>query len=124
MRRKLSPRRKPGSSRSKVWIPAFAGMTAVIGCVTAPLKPPMPPPSVSVTRYTALVRLNPEETPAFEDDIDTASLRAAALQSLSYYHDLPQDQLFILGADTYTARDFTASIAALIHLLDSSKDRG
>ena len=76
-----------------------------------------------MTRYAALVRLDPKEVPAFTDDLDQNSLHAAALQSLSYYQSLPENQLFVLGVDTYTVQDLVASMAALINLLEGSPDR-
>jgi membrane-bound lytic murein transglycosylase A len=76
-----------------------------------------------VTRYTALVRLEPQETPAFEDDLDTVSLHAAAFQSMSYYQSLPQENLYVLGSDTYTARDLFESMAALVTLLEDQPNR-
>ncbi len=117
-----------------LWIPASAGMTISValltsifsGCVTAPPKPALPvppPPAVSVSRYSALVRLDLKDIPAFEEDLDKASLHTAALQSISYYQNLPEDQLFVLGSDTYTVRDLTASMASLATLLEGSPDR-
>jgi len=106
-------------------------MTVVLGCAALPPKPALAPatpplaapPAVSVTRYTALVRLDPNEVPLFEDDLDTTSLHAAAFQSLSYYQSLPDNQLFVLGADTYTAQDLSSSMAAVITLLENSPRR-
>ena len=90
------------------------------GCVTLHRQPVTPTaPNVTALRPSALVRLNPEDIPLFEDDLDTASLRAAALQSLSYYRSLPQSQLFVLGIDSYTAHDLADSMAAFAALLES-----
>jgi membrane-bound lytic murein transglycosylase A len=102
-----------------VFFAAFAGFLA--GCVTAPPKPavtavPVLPP---VTRYSALVRLAPQDCPLFEDDLDTASLRTAALQSLAYYQSQPPDQPFILGNDSYTARDLAGSMDFLARFLEA-----
>jgi membrane-bound lytic murein transglycosylase A len=91
------------------------------GCATVP--PKLPPPAPLVTRYTALTRLDPPNVPAFEDDLDIASLRTAATQSLSYYQSLPKDPLFVLGSDTYTVTDLIDSMSSLIHLLDSHPER-
>jgi len=106
-----------------IWIPVFAGLAAFIGgCVTA-LPKPAPPaasaPPVSVTRYSALVRLEPPDLPKFADDLDAVSLHAAALQSLVYYKSLPADQLFVLGKDTCTAADLADSMAILARLLEN-----
>ena len=79
------------------------------GCVTVPPKPliqvPLQISPVTVNRYSALVRLDPRDYPAFDEDLDTTSLHAAAFQSLSYYQSLPDNQLFVLGTDTYTVND-------------------
>lgn len=74
--------------------------------------PPAPPAP------QALVPVGSEQIPDFIDDADTASLRTAALQSLSYYQRLPPDQRFGLGADGFTARDLAGSMQQLIDLLD------
>jgi membrane-bound lytic murein transglycosylase A len=94
------------------------------GCVTAPPKPVPPPvpPALSISRYQALVRLESKEVPHLVDDADTASLLAAAQQSFAYYQNLPDEQLFVLGTDSYTAKDLTASMAFLINLLQNSPD--
>ena len=92
----------------------------LVGCVTVPPKPSVvtPPPAV-VTRYSALVRLDPGEVPHFADDVDPSTLRTAALQSLSYFQNLPDNQLFILGNDSYTAKDMSESMVSLAALLES-----
>src|ERR1019366_7622003 len=93
------------------------------GCVTLPPKPTPPlvrAPAVQVSRSSALVRLSPGGIPLFEDDLGTATLRDAALQSLSYYQNLPRNQLFVLGNDSYTAHDLADSMAAFAELLESS----
>src|SRR5712691_11457739 len=95
------------------------------GCITAPPQPPLvpAPPAPLVSRYSALLRLDPNEIPSFKDDLDTASLHTSALQSLAYYESLPDDRHFIFGSDTYTVRDLTASMAYLVSLLERSPDR-
>ncbi len=113
-----------------LWFPACAGVTVWVvlffsGCVTVPPKPavlvPAPAPA-AVSRYSALVQLRPDEVPAFEDDIDTASLHAAVLQSFAYYQSLPDKQLFVLGNDTYTAQELAASMAFVSVLLENSPE--
>src|SRR4051812_42080916 len=88
------------------------------GCLRAPIKPfptLVPAPvAVPVTRSLALVRVSPENLPAFQDDVDAVSLRAAAVQSMSYYQSLPESQLFVLGTDTYTAKEMADSMDALV----------
>src|SRR4051812_14537699 len=101
------------------WIPAFAGVTLLAGCATVPPKPMIPTAAPALTRYTALTRLNPQELPSFEDDMDTASLRTAAFQSRRYYENLSALQPFVLGSDTYTARELADSMAVLMDLLDN-----
>jgi membrane-bound lytic murein transglycosylase A len=48
------------------------------------------------------------------------TLRAAALQSLAYYQGLPENQLFILGNDTYTAKDLAESMSTLASSLETA----
>lgn len=97
---------------------AFSVLLA--GCATVPPKPP--PSPVAVTRLNALVRLAPEGFPLFEDDLDAASLRAAARQSAGYFRSLPADSLFALAGDTYTPRDFAESMDLLAELLERAPD--
>src|SRR5262245_38240732 len=102
---------------------AFLLPLVLVGCITAPkpiIPPPLPPPQAAMARYLAVVRLDSTEIPAFEDRMETTSLRAAAMRSLSYYQRLPSDQAFVLGKDTFTAQDFAESMAAFINLIDSS----
>ena len=88
------------------------------GCATAPSKSitpvfssgRLPLPSTGIPRSFVSI---PKEYPAFEEDIDTASLHAAVFQSLSYYQNLPANQLFVLGQDTYTVSDLVSSMADL-----------
>jgi membrane-bound lytic murein transglycosylase A len=87
------------------------------GCATAPVKPPVP------LTGPHLIRLAPNDFPSFEDDLDTASLRTAALQSAAYFQSLPQDKIFVLASDTFTARDFAESMNALADLLSASRSR-
>lgn len=103
----------------------FLGFLA--GCVTVAPKPSLFPPTPPVVnRYTAVIRLAPDRMPSITDDLDSASLKAAALQSAAYYDSLPKDQLYVLGQDTYTVRELSDSMKAVALLLDSSeswKDR-
>ncbi len=116
----LIPRLRP---RGMTVFLAFAGM-AISGCMTAPPKPASlaPPLPAAVSRFSSVVRLEPSSFPKFEDDTDTASLHAAALESFVYYQSLPENQLFVLGQDTYTAQDMIASMAFLSILLENSPD--
>lgn len=86
------------------------------GCAVSPPRPPavVPPRAPSI-------RVPVEESPIFEDDFDTSSLRTAALQSLSYYRGLPPDRLFSLASDTYAARDFAESLEYFVGLLEQAK---
>ena len=131
-----SPRRKPGSMNSRIPAPphfwrtallrgGFAGMTIIVellflsSCIYLRPEPvSLSVPSVPVSRYSALIRLDPSSLPKFEDDLDTASLRAAALRSLDYFKTLPSRELFVLGKDTYTAADLIDSMSLLAALLD------
>jgi membrane-bound lytic murein transglycosylase A len=104
---------------------AIALLAITVGCATAPQKPTLvTPPSVPVTRYSATLRLETPEIPAFQDDMDTASLKSAALQSLAYYQSVPDTQLFVLGQDTYTAHEMADSMAFLSTLLDGPTNYG
>ena len=106
--------------RIHFWV-ALSGLLG--GCVPLP-KRPLPPaapvaPSAPVTRYSALVRLEPPDLPPFADDLDAVSLHTATLQSLAYYKALPADQLFVFGKDSYTAADLADGMAALARLLEN-----
>lgn len=89
------------------------------------------PPTTSLPSSTpnvpsgisSLRRLNSDEVPAFTDDGDTDSLRAAALQSLAYYQNQPPDRIYTLGTDTYTAREMAGSVETFVELLDSATTR-
>jgi len=95
-------------------------LALLAGCATVPQKPASPPPIFS--RFSSLLRVDPHEVTLFEDDLDTDSLRTAALQSRAYFLGLPDNQLFILGKDTYTVEDMAASMTALVQLLDGFAD--
>jgi membrane-bound lytic murein transglycosylase A len=98
----------------------IVGLTIISGCVTARPKPAViAVPVLPVTRYTALVRLDPPDIPKFTDDMDAASLQAAALQSLAYFKTLPAGELFVIGKDTCTATDLAESMAAMAGLLEN-----
>jgi len=97
------------------------------GCVTAPPRAPVvsiPPapaaPPAAVSRSAALVRLDAGQFPSFIDDFDTSTLHAAALESLNYFQILPENQVFVLGNDSYTAKDLGDSMQSLATLLETS----
>jgi membrane-bound lytic murein transglycosylase A len=97
------------------------------GCATAPTPTPAPSPSPTSQAPTptpqkkvSILKLSPEKAPDFVDDADTASLRTAALQSLTYYRSLPTDAVYTLASDTYTAADFAESTALFIDLMDQA----
>lgn len=91
-----------------------------IGCVTCPAPRPAPAP-LAVARASALLRVPADQLPVFEDDADAESLRAAVLQSASYYRRLPPAQTFHLASDTYTARDLAESMESLAALIASAR---
>jgi membrane-bound lytic murein transglycosylase A len=97
----------------------FTGCVTVAPKISAP-PPIIPPPTPLVTRASALIRLAPDQIPSFVDDVDSASLRTAALHSLDYYQVLPENQLFVLGTDTYTAKEMADSMISLAALLVTS----
>jgi membrane-bound lytic murein transglycosylase A len=103
-------------------IVTFFVLLALAGCVTVPPRPPAPPAPPAVKRFSSLVKLSPAAWPTLADDCDKDSLRLAALQSAAYYRGLPADRLFILGNDTYTAKDLAVSVESLVHLLDGSSE--
>src|SRR5689334_18957180 len=75
----------------------------------APVAPgvqlPAPQPALS------LVKLPDSAVPAFQDDADTASLRTAALNSLTYYRSRPAGEVYTLATDSFTAADLASSMA-------------
>lgn len=100
---------------------ALGLLLVISGCATAPPRPQIVTPPPIVSRYAALVRLEPGQVPHFKDDLDGATLRRAAASSLEYYRNLPnKDQLFILGKDTYTVDDLTHSMEYLMETIDRS----
>jgi membrane-bound lytic murein transglycosylase A len=109
-------------SRHSIQSLFYGGLFFVGGCVSAPPKPAplVPPAPIPVSRYSALEKVEEANLPAFEDDADTASLHTAILESFVYYQSLPDNQLFVLGHDTYTVQDMIASMASLSILLENS----
>ncbi len=91
------------------------------GCVTAPPRPLPPEPRVS--RYEALVRLDPSQYPPFLDDLNSPSLARAVLQSYTYYKALPANDLFVLGHDTYTVKHLASSMDDVMSFLRQSPNQ-
>jgi membrane-bound lytic murein transglycosylase A len=97
----------------------FAVLTALLsGCAITPRPPavPLPAPQGALT----LIKLPPSHAIAFEDDLDTASLRTAALQSVAYYRSRLASEQYTLATDTYTAADLADSMAYFVDVLDQS----
>ena len=91
------------------------------GCAVAPTVKPvaLPTPQTALS----LIPLTAAQSPAFDDDADTATLREAALQSLTYYKAQPVDSLFTLAKDTYTAQDLADSMAYFVDVMDQAPTR-
>jgi membrane-bound lytic murein transglycosylase A len=60
------------------------------------------------------------QLPDFRDDLDVASLNAAAAQSLAYYRAAPADRIFAFGGDRYTAAEMADSMARLVALIETN----
>ena len=67
-----------------------------------------------------LVLVSSAQLPDFHDDLDLASLRTAAAQSLAFYRSLPADRAFRIGGDRYTASDLADSMTHLVTLIEAS----
>jgi membrane-bound lytic murein transglycosylase A len=83
----------------------------------------LPLPSSPLLAVPSMVRLMPDQLPAFDDDMDTAPLRDAAAQSALYYRNLPPEQSFQFGTDLFSARDLAKSMQAFVALLDGAKNK-
>lgn len=92
-------------------------LAALPACVTLQPQTVVTPPPPLVSRYAALERVEPAMLPSLKDDLDAASLRRAAEQSLAYYQSVPKDQLFVLGRDTYTVADMVSSMERVGEIL-------
>jgi membrane-bound lytic murein transglycosylase A len=73
-----------------------------------------------ITRETALVRIDPRECPAFIDDMDLASARQGALQSLEYLKRLSPSVSFQFGPDTFSVAHVAKSLETFLNILDSA----
>lgn len=69
----------------------------------------------------ALVRVDSFEMPNFVDDGDRAGLLEAAQKSAGYYRSLPVDRPFVLGGDTYSAKEMAESLESFRELLGSGR---
>ncbi len=105
--------RTPGVFSFSLLLVAFG--LFLTSCATVPPQP---------VKITPLVRVDPAQAPAFQDDLDTASLKEGAAQSFAYYKSLPPEQLFVVGGDTYTATDMAYSMDYLVQQLEASKTAG
>src|SRR5438128_1449935 len=78
----------------RLGIAVVAASVFLGACAVAPTQTRVTPPAPPAV--SALIRLSAESVPSFEDDIDTASLRTAALRSLDYYQTRPAEEAFAL----------------------------
>ncbi|MFA5976157.1 MAG: MltA domain-containing protein [Elusimicrobiota bacterium] len=109
-------------NRIHLILPGVLASCLLSGCVTTPsLLPSAVTPAVPVTKASALRRVPPEALPVFSDDADTESLRTAALQSASYFRQLPVRQAYLIADDTYTARDLAESMESFAGLLQAAR---
>jgi membrane-bound lytic murein transglycosylase A len=88
----------------------------LVSCVVACTSTLEPPP---LTEKRALVRIDPQEYPGFADDMDIASARAGALQSLKYLERLSPTHEFRFGEDTFSAAHIAGSIEKFLDLIDT-----
>jgi membrane-bound lytic murein transglycosylase A len=108
------------------FVPRSAWLGACLflgGCVTIPQVTPPVAVTPEVPPKNKLVKLAPEQVPAFDDDADLPSLRIAARQSLAYYRGRPPQETYTLATDTYTAVEFADSLAFFVDLIDRGLPR-
>ncbi len=69
----------------------------------------------------ALVPVPSSQIPSFFDDGDRAGLINAAKQSAAYFRALPIGRKFILGPDSYSAKEMAESLAFFIKVMESDR---
>jgi membrane-bound lytic murein transglycosylase A len=69
-----------------------------------------------------LVLVEGNDIPAFEDDLDSESLRASISWSMEFFRRLPEDRLFEYGEDQYSTDHLIKSMETLLYLLDEAED--
>jgi membrane-bound lytic murein transglycosylase A len=81
-----------------------------------PAAPTVPPPP--------LVRVSPDQVPAFFDDIGLDALAPAVAQSLNYLNRIAPEQSFWVGGDRYSVADMIRSLEVFQAFLESAPTVG
>ena len=71
------------------------------------------------TPKAGLVRLDPDDYPAFMDSMDFKGLVPAVAESLTYYRRVPPKRKFSFGGDVYTAEHLIRSLGILTRYLET-----
>ncbi|MBF0476054.1 MAG: MltA domain-containing protein [Deltaproteobacteria bacterium] len=107
-----------------------SGLICLEGCQKKPR--PIPPREeagqvreeiVPAREETGLIRLDPQDYPDIQDDLDIASLSEAIDHSLAYYRRLPKDKQFTFGPDVYSAERLIRSLEYFSQVITRPRSR-
>lgn len=98
---------------------AALGLCLILAAGCSP-APPGGEPSGPIGQ-SALEQVSAQELPGFEDDLDTASLKYAIQQSLTFYERIPGDRTFPLGERRVRADLLKDTLLEFRRLMESNR---